>query len=34
MMIVMDDEDIIGDGIGAFGLLNIHITVGLTGSKE
>ena len=32
--IILDDQGIIGDGIGAFGVIDIHMAVGLAGGKE
>jgi len=32
--ITLDDEGIISDGVGAFGVIDIHTAVGLAGSKE
>ena len=32
--IVLEDQGIICDGIGAFGVIDIHTAVGLAGSKE
>ncbi|MGY3212683.1 hypothetical protein ACVW2L_001736 [Mucilaginibacter sp. HD30] len=31
---VLDDEGMIGDGVGAFGVMDIHRAVGLAGGKE
>ena len=31
---VLHDEGIIGDGIGAFGVIDIYTAVGLAGSNE